>query len=100
MFVKYLFEFLKDRFFIKREIVQVFCWVIEVEFDVINIYEQFVVGIEDEKIKYIFFDVVNEEKEYFGEFFVVFFEVDEELVKYMKEGFKEVEEEIGIKVKF
>lgn len=44
--------------------------------------------------------MVNEEKEYFGEFFVVFFEVDEELVKYMKEGFKEVEEEIGIKVKF
>lgn len=99
MLAKYPFELPKDRPLTKTEIAQALRWAIEAELDAINIYEQLAAGIEDERIKHIFLDVANEEKEHFGEFLAALFEVDEELAKYMKEGFKEVEEETGIKVK-
>ncbi|WP_457754405.1 ferritin family protein [Thermococcus sp.] len=82
----------------KREIAQALRWAIEAELDAISFYEQLVELIEDERIKHIFYDVANEEKEHVGEFLAALLEVDEELVKYMKEGFEEVEEETGIKV--
>ncbi len=83
----------------KREIAQALRWAIEAELDAISFYEQLAELIEDERIKHIFYDVANEEKEHVGEFLAALLEVDEELVKYMKEGFEEVEEETGIKVK-
>ncbi|ALM74386.1 ferritin family protein [Thermococcus barophilus] len=82
----------------KREIAQALRWAIEAELDAISFYEQLAELIEDERIKHIFYDVANEEKEHIGEFLAALLEVDEELVKYMKEGFEEVEEETGIKV--
>ncbi|WP_148882283.1 ferritin family protein [Thermococcus aciditolerans] len=82
----------------KREIAQALRWAIEAELDAISFYEQLAELIEDERIKHIFYDVANEEKEHVGEFLAALLEVDEELVKYMKEGFEEVEEETGIKV--
>ncbi|ASJ12710.1 ferritin family protein [Thermococcus thioreducens] len=82
----------------KREIAQALRWAIEAELDAISFYEQLAELIEDERIKHIFYDVANEEKEHFGEFLAALFEVDKELAKYMKEGFEEVEEETGIKV--
>ncbi|QDA31356.1 DUF2383 domain-containing protein [Thermococcus indicus] len=82
----------------KREIAQALRWAIEAELDAISFYEQLAELIEDERIKHIFHDVANEEKEHVGEFLAALLEVDEELVKYMKEGFEEVEEETGIKV--
>ncbi|ASJ04757.1 ferritin family protein [Thermococcus barossii] len=82
----------------KREISQALRWAIEAELDAISFYEQLAELVEDERIKHIFYDVANEEKEHVGEFFAALLEVDEELGKYMKEGFDEVEEETGIKV--
>ena len=73
-------------------------WAIEAELDAISFYEQLAELVEDERIKHIFYDVANEEKEHVGEFLAALLEVDEELGKYMKEGFDEVEEETGIKV--
>ncbi|KUH34494.1 bacteriocin [Thermococcus celericrescens] len=82
----------------KREIAQALRWAIEAELDAISFYEQLAELIEDERIKHIFYDVANEEKEHVGEFLAALLEIDPELGKYMKEGFEEVEEETGIKV--
>ncbi|NJE76188.1 ferritin family protein [Thermococcus sp. ES12] len=82
----------------KREIAQALRWAIEAELDAISFYEQLAELVEDERIKHIFYDVANEEKEHVGEFLAALLEVDEELGRYMKEGFDEVEEETGIKV--
>ena len=82
----------------KREIAQALRWAIEAELDAISFYEQLAELIEDERIKHIFYDVANEEKEHVGEFLAALLEVDPELLRYMKEGFEEVEEETGIKV--
>ncbi|HIP88813.1 MAG TPA: DUF2383 domain-containing protein [Thermococcus paralvinellae] len=99
MLAKYPFELPKDRKLSKREIAQALRWAIEAELDAISFYEQLAEHIDDERIKHIFYDVANEEKEHFGEFLAALFEVDDELAKYMEEGFEEVEEETGIKVK-
>lgn len=99
MLAKYPFELPKDRKLSKREIAQALRWAIEAELDAISFYEQLAEHIDDERIKHIFYDVANEEKEHFGEFLAALFEVDGELAKYMKEGFEEVEEETGINVK-
>ena len=98
MLAKYPFELPKDRPLSKKEIAQALRWAIEAELDAISFYEQLAELIEDERIKHIFYDVANEEKEHVGEFLAALLEVDEELAKYMKEGFDEVEEETGIKV--
>ena len=98
MLAKYPFELPKGRPLTKTEIAQALRWAIEAELDAISFYEQLAEGIADERIKSIFLDVAKEEKEHFGEFLAALFEVDEELAKYMKEGFEEVKEETGIKV--
>ncbi|NJE00958.1 ferritin family protein [Thermococcus sp. JdF3] len=98
MLAKYPFELPKDRPLSKREIAQALRWAIEAELDAISFYEQLAELVEDERIKHIFYDVANEEKEHVGEFLAALLEVDEELGKYMKEGFDEVEEETGIRV--
>ncbi|AEK72033.1 Linocin_M18 bacteriocin protein [Thermococcus sp. 4557] len=98
MLAKYPFELPKDRPLSKKEIAQALRWAIEAELDAISFYEQLAELIEDERIKHIFYDVANEEKEHVGEFLAALLQVDEDLVKYMKEGFEEVEEETGIKV--
>ena len=98
MLAKYPFELPRERTLTKREIAQALRWAIEAELDAINIYEQLAEGIEDERVRHIFLDVANEEKEHFGEFLAALFEIDEELAEYMKNGFEEVEEETGIKV--
>ncbi len=100
MLAKYPFELPKDRPPLsKREIAQALRWAVEAELDAISFYEQLADHIEDERIRHIFHDVANEEKEHFGgEFLAALFTVDEELARYMKGGFKEVEEETGIKV--
>jgi len=99
MLAKYPFEIPKNRPLSRREIAQALRWAIEAELDAISFYEQLAEHIEDERIKHILLDVANEEKEHFGEFLAALLEVDGELAKYMKEGFEEVEEETGIKVK-
>jgi len=98
MLAKYPFEMPEGRPLTKREIAQALRWAIEAELDAISFYEQLAEGIADDGIKHVFLDVANEEKEHFGEFLAVLFAVDGELARHMKEGFKEVEEETGIKV--
>jgi rubrerythrin len=98
MLAKYPFDLPKDRPFSKKEIAQALRWAIEAELDAISFYEQLAELIEDERIKHIFYDVANEEKEHVGEFLAALLEVDPELLRYMREGFDEVEEETGIKV--
>ncbi|ASJ17037.1 rubrerythrin family protein [Thermococcus chitonophagus] len=83
----------------KKEIAQALRWAIEAELDAISFYEQLAELIEDEKIRHVFYDVANEEKEHVGEFLAVLLEVDPELAEYIKKGFKEVEEETGIRAK-
>ncbi len=71
MLAKYPFEIPKDRPLTKREIAQALRWAIEAELDAISFYEQLAEHIEDEKIRRVFLDVANEEKEHFGEFLAV-----------------------------
>jgi len=99
MLAKYPFEIPKDRPLSRVEIAQALRWAIEAELDAVSFYEQLAEGIEDERIRRIFLDVANEEKEHFGEFLAALLKVDAELAKYMRNGFREVEEESGIRVK-
>ncbi|MBC7115270.1 MAG: rubrerythrin family protein [Archaeoglobi archaeon] len=100
MLARYPFELPKDRKLSKREIAQALRWAMEAELDAVSIYEQLAEGIEDERIKKIFYDVVSEEKTHFGEFLAALFEVDSELADEMKEGFQEVQELTGMKIDF
>ncbi len=88
---------MKERKLKGREIAQALRWAIMAELDAISFYEQFAEGIEDESIKHTFLDVANEEKEHVGEFLTLLLKVDAEMGDLMKKGFKEVEEETGVK---
>lgn len=65
------------------------------ELDAINLYEQLAAKAQDEKIKKVMLDVAKEEKEHVGEFQAMLLQRDEEQVKEMVEGKKEVEEIVG-----
>ena len=62
------------------------------ELDAINLYEQLAAESTDEKIKKLFLEIAREEKTHVGEFLAVLLEKDEEQVKELDEGKKEVEE--------
>ncbi|AEH24659.1 hypothetical protein PYCH_09740 [Pyrococcus yayanosii CH1] len=81
----------------KKEITQALRWALIAELDAINFYEQIAELVEDENVKAVFLDVAREEKEHVGEFLALLLKLDPELGEYMKKGFKEVEEETGIK---
>ncbi len=80
-----------------KGVLQALRWAIIAELDAINFYEQLASHIEDENVKKIFLAVANEEKEHVGEFLALLLSLDKDLYKYMTEGFKEVEEETGLK---
>ncbi|MCE4609158.1 MAG: rubrerythrin family protein [Desulfurococcales archaeon] len=80
-----------------KGVLQALRWAIIAELDAINFYEQLASHIEDENVKKIFLAVANEEKEHVGEFLALLLSQDKDLYKYMMDGFKEVEEETGIK---
>ena len=62
------------------------------ELDAINLYEQLAAEATDERIKKLFLEIAREEKTHVGEFLAVLLEKDEEQVKELDEGKKEVEE--------
>ncbi len=62
------------------------------ELDAINLYEQMVGMTQDGKIKKILLDVAREEKAHVGEFQALLLKIDEEQVKELEKGEKEVEE--------
>jgi rubrerythrin len=62
------------------------------ELDAINLYEQMAAMTIDRKIKAILLDIAKEEKTHVGEFQALLLEKDEEQVKELKEGKREVDE--------
>jgi len=65
------------------------------ELDAVNLYEQMAAKAQDEGIKKILLDIAKEEKTHVGEFQALLLERDEEQVKELEEGKKEVDEELG-----
>jgi len=65
------------------------------ELDAINLYEQMAAMTENQNIKKILLDIAKEEKTHVGEFQALLLKEDEEQVKELEEGKKEVEELIG-----
>ncbi len=62
------------------------------ELDAVNLYEQLAHLARDEKVKKLFLEIAREEKTHVGEFLTMLKEKDEELVKELEAGEKEVEE--------
>ncbi|MCX7794378.1 MAG: rubrerythrin [Thermodesulfovibrionales bacterium] len=61
------------------------------ELDAINLYEQLAALSKNEKIRKVFLDIAREEKTHVGEFQTLLLMIDEEQVKELEEGKKEVE---------
>jgi len=62
------------------------------EYDAVNMYEDFAKKCENEKVKDVFLDIANEEKQHIGEFETLAEKLDPHFVKMKKEGRKETEE--------
>jgi rubrerythrin len=65
------------------------------ELDAINLYEQMAAMTENESIREILLDIAREEKAHVGEFQALLLKEDEEQVKELEEGKKEVDELTG-----
>jgi len=65
------------------------------ELDAISLYEQLAAMAGKESIKKLFLDIAKEEKTHLGEFQTLLLEEDQEQVKELKNGQKEVEELVG-----
>lgn len=62
------------------------------ELDAVSLYEQLTAMTDNEDIKKILLDVAREEKTHIGEFQTLLLQEDEEQVKELEEGKKEVAE--------
>ena len=62
------------------------------ELDAVSLYEQLAAMTEKENIKKVLLDVAKEEKTHMGEFQALLLKEDEEQVKELEEGKKEVDE--------
>ncbi|MCS7143624.1 MAG: encapsulin [Archaeoglobaceae archaeon] len=81
----------------REELMEALRLAISAELDAISLYEQMARFSPDENCKKIFIDVAREEKTHVGEFTALLLSLDQEQVKELKDGFKEVEEKTGIK---
>lgn len=81
-----------DRNDIDKEILRL---AVIAELDAINLYEQMAALAKDKGIKDILMDVANEEKTHVGEFLTMLLKLDEDQVKELEKGKKEVEEILG-----
>ena len=79
---------------IDKEILRI---AIIAELDAINLYEEMAAMTENNHIKTIFLDIAREEKTHVGEFQTLLLMKDEEQVKELEEGKKEVDELIELK---
>ena len=61
------------------------------ELDAINLYEQLAAMTDNEDIKKVFLDIAGEEKTHMGEFETLLLKNDNEQVKELEKGKKEVE---------
>jgi len=64
------------------------------ELDAISLYEQLAANAESEDIRKVLLDVAKEEKTHVGEFQALLLSRDEEQVRELEEGRKEVEKEL------
>lgn len=62
------------------------------ELDAVNLYEQLAAMTENEKIKKILLDIAKEEKTHVGEFQTLLLKKDQEQVRELERGKKEVDE--------
>ncbi len=62
------------------------------ELDAVNLYEQMAALAENENIKKVLLDIAREEKTHVGEFQAMLLKLDEEQVRELENGKKEVEE--------
>lgn len=65
------------------------------ELDAINLYEQMAALAQDEHIKAVLLDIAKEEKTHVGEFQALLLNRDEEQVRELEAGQKEVKKETG-----
>lgn len=79
---------------IKREDVdkEILRTAIIAELDAVNLYEQMANLTENKYLRELLLDVAREEKTHVGEFQALLLKLDEEQVKELEEGRKEVEE--------
>jgi len=78
-----------DKETIEKEVLRL---AIIAELDAINLYEQMAALVENENIRSILLDVANEEKTHVGEFQTMLLKIDNEQVRELEKGKKEVEE--------
>jgi rubrerythrin len=64
------------------------------ELDAISLYEQMADLTENDEVRRVLLDVAKEEKTHVGEFQTLLLEQDEEQVRELEAGKKEVEEEL------
>lgn len=62
------------------------------ELDAINLYEQLAAATTNETIKKVLLEIAREEKTHVGEFQTLLLKEDEEQVKELEKGRKEIEE--------
>ena len=62
------------------------------ELDAVNLYEQLAAKTGNDKVRKVLLDIAKEEKTHVGEFQALLLENDDEQVKELVEGKKEVEE--------
>jgi len=65
------------------------------ELDAVNLYEQLAAATDNANLKKMLLDIAKEEKTHIGEFQALLLQMDEEQVKELEEGKKEVEELTG-----
>jgi rubrerythrin len=65
------------------------------ELDAVSLYEQLAAMTQDAGIKKVLMDIAKEEKTHVGEFQALLLKLDQEQVKELEEGKKEVEELTG-----
>lgn len=65
------------------------------ELDAVSLYEQLAAMATSSDIRKILLDIAKEEKTHVGEFQALLLRIDEEQVREMEEGKKEVEEELS-----
>jgi rubrerythrin len=82
-----------EKKFLDREILRL---AIIAELDAVTLYEQLAATTESEAIRDVLLDVAKEEKTHVGEFQTLLLRIDPEQVEELKNGKKEVEEELGL----
>ena len=88
-----------DRKLTQEELIRGIRFNIAAEYEAIQLYEQIKESTDNELVKTVLTDIVNEEREHAGELLKVLVTLDPEEAKFYKEGAKEVEEMMNKKEK-